>query len=175
MWLDREEEGRVVFLLFSYYTWKVWEWFALSFALVIVPILIHTCWIHTFSCASWERTVLSNIRVDSNWVPPVCISVDRTIHGKFEFTLHAHSRSFANIIVLCRLGSVPVVFLFNYYRERTELKWKSYMIRVLPKRNRRDFQTFYICPRSPVGSAQWDWGIRMSTFFIFLRISLIML
>ncbi len=52
MWLDREEEDRVVFLLFSYYTWKVREWFALSFALVIVPILTHTCWIRAFSCAS---------------------------------------------------------------------------------------------------------------------------
>ncbi len=75
MWLDREEEDRVVFLLFSYYTWKVREWFALSFALVIIPIFTHTWWIRTFSCASRERTVLNNIHVDSNWVPPMRTSV----------------------------------------------------------------------------------------------------
>ncbi len=71
-----------------------------------------------------------------------------------------------------RLGSVHVIFLSYYYRERTELKWKIYMIHALPKRNRRDFQTFYIRPRSEVDSAQWDWGIINkiihTTFFIFL-------
>ncbi len=43
---------------------------------------------------------------------------------KLEFTSHAHSWSFSNIIVLCRLGSIHVVFLSYYYWERTELKWK---------------------------------------------------
>ncbi len=33
------------------------------------------------------------------------------------------------------------------------------MIRVLPNRNGREFQTFYIRARSGTYSAQWDWGI----------------
>ncbi len=45
------------------------------------------------------------------------------IREKFEFTSHTHLWSFANIIVICQLGSVHVVFLSlsYYYRERTEL------------------------------------------------------
>ncbi len=77
----------------------------------------------------------------------------------FKFTLHAHSWSFANIIVLCRLGSIHVIFLSYYYRQRTELKWNIYIIHALPKRNWREFQTFYIRPRSGTDLAQWDWGI----------------
>ncbi len=34
------------------------------------------------------------------------------------------------------------------------------MIRVLPNRNEREFQTFYIRARSSTDSAQFDWGIR---------------
>ncbi len=90
------------------------------------------------------------------------------IREKFEFTSHAHSWSFANIIILCRLGSVHVVFLSYYYRERTKLKWKIYMIRALPNRNWREFQTFNISPRSGTDSAQWDWGIRHSQYLIVL-------
>ncbi len=82
------------------------------------------------------------------------------IRKKFEFTSHAHSWSFANVIILCRLGWVHVVFLSYYYRERIELKWKNYMIYALPNRNWHEFQTFYIRPRSGTDSAQWDWGIR---------------
>ncbi len=57
MWLDRKEENWVVFLLFSCYMQKLWEWFALLFALLVIPILAHTCWVHTFSCLSRERTI----------------------------------------------------------------------------------------------------------------------
>ncbi len=57
MWFDREEENWVVFLLFSCYMWKLREWFALLFTLLVVPILAHTCWVRTFSCLFWERTV----------------------------------------------------------------------------------------------------------------------
>ncbi len=56
MWLDWEVENRVV-LLFSCYTQKLREWFTLLFALLVVPILAHTCWVRTFSCLSRERTV----------------------------------------------------------------------------------------------------------------------
>ncbi len=34
-----------------------------------------------------------------------------------------------------------------------------YMIRVLPNRNEREFQTFYIRAHSSRDSEQWDWGI----------------
>ncbi len=88
---------------------------------------------------------------------------------KFEFTLHAHSWSFANIIVLCRLGSIHVVFLSYYYQERTKLKWKIYMIRALPNRNWCEFQTFYIRPRSSTDSAQWDWGIIYYTVLLLIN------
>ncbi len=57
MWHDREEDNRVIFLLFSCYTRKHREWFALLFALLVVPILAHTCWVRIFSCLSRERTV----------------------------------------------------------------------------------------------------------------------
>ncbi len=33
------------------------------------------------------------------------------------------------------------------------------MIRALPNRNGREFQTIYIRARSGTDSAQWDWGI----------------
>ncbi len=38
------------------------------------------------------------------------------------------------------------------------------MIRTIPKRNGREFQTFYIRPRSGVDSAQWNWGIILSVW-----------
>ncbi len=88
---------------------------------------------------------------------------------KFEFTLHAHSWSFTNIIVLCRLGSIHVVFLSYYYREITELKWNIYMIRPFPKRNWHEFQTSYIRPHSGVDSAQWDRGISRHLLFWHFR------
>ncbi len=47
---------------------------------------------------------------------------------KFEFTWHSHSWSFANVIVLCWLGAIHVIFLSYYHRERTKFKWKIYMI-----------------------------------------------
>ncbi len=34
------------------------------------------------------------------------------------------------------------------------------MIPALPNMNWREFQNFYIRPRSGTDSAQWDWGIR---------------
>ncbi len=33
------------------------------------------------------------------------------------------------------------------------------MIRAIPNRNGREFETFYIRPRSGVDSAQWNWCI----------------
>ncbi len=144
MWIDREEENRVVFLLFSCYMWKLQELFALLLTLLVVPILIDTCWVCTFSCLSWERTVhYMIVLIPTVFLPYALVSKCYLvtifficiIHEKFEFTLHAHSLSFANIIVLCRLGSVHVIFLSYYYRERTELKWKNCMIYPLPNKN----------------------------------------
>ncbi len=40
------------------------------------------------------------------------------------------------------------------------------MIRALPNRNGREFQTFYIRARSGTDSAQWDWGIRKRNILI---------
>ncbi len=168
MWLDREEENRVVFLLFLCYTWKLREWFALLFALLVIPILAHTCWVRTFSCLSRERTVhYTIVLIPTVFLPYALVSncylamifFIRIICEKFEFTSHARSWSFANIIVLCRLGSIHVVFLSYYYRERTKLKWKMYMIRPFPIKNWHKFQNVHIHPRSAVDSAQWDWGI----------------
>ncbi len=108
----------------------------------------HTCWVCTFSCLSRERAVHYMIVL----IPIV-----------FPYTLVSncyHSWSFANIIVLCRLGSVHVVFLSYYYRERTKLICKMFMIRSFPNKNWCEFQNFHIRPRSAVDSAQWDWGIR---------------
>ncbi len=133
MWLDREEEKRVVFLLFSCYTRKLREWFTLLFALLVIPILAHTCWIRTFSRLSRESTVhYTIVLIPTVFLPYVLVSncylvtifFIRIIHEKFEFTSHADSWSFANIIILCRLGSVHVVFSSYYYRERTKLKEK---------------------------------------------------
>ncbi len=151
MWLDREEENRVIFLLFSCYTRKLREWFALLFALLVIPILAHTCWVRTFSCLSRERIVHYTIML----IPTVFLSYAlvsncylvmiffiRIIGEKFEFTLHADSWSFANIIILCRLGSVHVVFLSYYYQERTEFKWNIYMIRPSPTRIGTNFKMF---------------------------------
>ncbi len=179
MWLNREEENWVVFLLFSCYTWKLRELFALLFALLVIPILAHTCWVRTFSCLFRERTVHYTIALIPTVFLPyalvsncylVTIFFIPIIREKFTFTLHAHLWSFANIIVLCQLGSVHVVFLSYYYRERTELKWKICMIRPFPNRNWREFQTSYIRPRSGVDSAQWDWVItKYSHSFISLH------
>ncbi len=57
MWLNREDENRVVFLLFPCYMRKLREWFTLLFTLLVISILAHTCWVYTFSCLSQERTV----------------------------------------------------------------------------------------------------------------------
>ncbi len=162
MWLDREEENQVVFFLFLYYTRKLQEWFTLFFALLVIPILARTCWVRTFSCLSWERTIQYTIV----WIPAVflpyalvsnCYLVMsffiRIICEKFKFTSHALSCSFTNIIVHCQLGSVHVIFLSYYYWERTELNWKMYMIR--PSL----LIYFYIRPCSAVDSALWDLGI----------------
>ncbi len=115
MWLNREEENRVVLLLFFCYTWKFREWFALLFALLVIPILAHTCWVRTFLCLSREITIHYTIGLIPNVFLPytqvsncylVTIFFIPIIREKFEFTLHAHSWSFGNIIVLCRLSSV---------------------------------------------------------------------
>ncbi len=149
MWLDREEENRVVFLLFSCYTQKLREWFALLFTLLVVPILAHTCWVRTFSCLSRERTVhYTIVLIPTVFLPYALVSncylvmifFIRIILEKFEFTSHTYSWSFANIIILCQLGSVHVVFLSYYYREKNELKWKIYMIRPFPNKNWQEFQ-----------------------------------
>ncbi len=50
-------------------------------------------------------------------------------------------------------------YMSYYYRERTDFKWKIYMIAALPNRNGRELQTVYIRARSGTDSAQWDWGI----------------
>ncbi len=142
MWLDREEENSVVFLLFPYYMQKIREWFALLLSLLVEPILAHTCWVCTFSCLSRERTVhYTIVLIPTVFLPYALVSncylvtifFIRIIHKKFEFTSHAHSWSFANIIVVCQLGSVHVIFLSYYYQERTELKLKNYMISSLPQ------------------------------------------
>ncbi len=57
IWLDREEENQVIFLLFSCYTRTIREWFALLFALLVISILAHTCWVRLFSCLSWEIAI----------------------------------------------------------------------------------------------------------------------
>ncbi len=165
MWIDREVENRVVFLLFSCYTWKFREWFALLFALLVIHILAHTCWVSTFSCLSWERTVhYTIVLIPTVFLPYSLLSNSYLVTiffipiklEKFELTSDTHSWSFTNIIILCRLGSIHVVFLSYYYRERTELKWKIYMIHPFPNRNWSEFPTSYIRPRSGVDS---DWGI----------------
>ncbi len=157
MWLDREVEHWVVFLLFSCYTWMFWEWFALLFALLVITILAHTCWVHTFSYLSRERTIHYTIMLIPTVFLPytllsncylVTIFFIHIIHEKFEFTLHAHSWSFANVIVVCRLGSVHVIFLSYYYWERIKLKWKIYMIHSFPNKNWREFQIVYNHPHS---------------------------
>ncbi len=131
MWLDREEENRVFFLVFLCYTRKLREWFALLFALLVIPILAHTCWVRTFSCLSRERTVHYTIMLIptvfllyalvSNYYL-VMIFFIHIIREKFKLTSHSHSWSFANIIILCQLDSVHVVFLSYYYWERTKFK-----------------------------------------------------
>ncbi len=151
MWHDRGEENRVVFLLFSCFLRKLREWFALLFTLLVVPILGHNCWVHTFSCLSQERTIQYIIvLIPTVFLPYALVSncylvmifFICIISEKFEFTSNAHSWSFANVIVLCRLGSVHVVFLSYYYRERIKLKWKIYMIHRYPNKNWRKFQNF---------------------------------
>ncbi len=168
MWLDREEENWIVFLLFSFYTRKLREWFALLFALLVVPILPHTCWVHTSSCLSRERTILYTIMLIPTVFLPYALASNyylvtiffiHIIHEKFEFTSHAHLWSFVNMIILCRLGSVYVVFLSYYYQERTELNWKIYMICLFLNKNWCEFQIFYIRPHSAADSAQWDLDI----------------
>ncbi len=169
MWL---EENRVVFLLFSCYMQKLGEWFALLFALLVIPILAHTCRVRTFSCLSRERTVHYTIMLIATVFLPyalvsncylVMIFFIHIIREKFEFTSHSHSWSFANIIILCRLSSVHIVFLSYYYRERTKFKWKMYMIRPFPNKNWPEFHNFHIHPCSAVDSAQWDWVINMTS------------
>ncbi len=107
MWLDREEENQVVLLLFSCYTRKLQEWFALLLTLLVVHILAHTCWVHTFSCLSRERTVhYIIVLIPTVFLPYslvsncylVMIFFIRIIREKFEFTSHNHAWSFANII-----------------------------------------------------------------------------
>ncbi len=114
-------EKKTTMYLFSCYMQKLREWFALLFTLLVVPILAHTCWVCTFSCLSWERTVHYTIMLIPTVFLPytlvsnfylVTIFFIRIICEKFEFTSYTHSWSFTNIIVLCRLGSVHVVF-FN--------------------------------------------------------------
>ncbi len=79
----------------------------------------HTCWVCTFSCLSRESTVhytiilITTVFLQYVLVSnccPVTILFIHIIREKFEFTSHAHLWSFTNIIVLCWLGSVHVVF-----------------------------------------------------------------
>ncbi len=123
MWLDREKENRVVFLLFSCYMWKLWEWFTV----VRIVSHTHTCWVRTFSCLFWERAVHSTIvLIPTEFLLYVLVSncylvtifFIPIICEKFEFTLHTHLWSFANIIVLCRLGSILII-PFIYPHQRT--------------------------------------------------------
>ncbi len=168
MWLDREEENRVVFLLFLCYMQKLREWFALLFALLVIPILAHTYWVSTFSCLSRKRTVhYMIVLIPTVFLPYTLVSncylvmifCIHIIREKLEFTSHTHWWSFANIIVLWWLGSIHVVFLSYYYQERTELIWNIYMIRPFPNKNWCEFQKFYICSCSAADLAQWDLGI----------------
>ncbi len=78
----------------------------LSFALVVVPILAHTCWVCTFLCLSRERTIYNTIMlIPTVFLPYALVSncylatlfFIRIIREKFEFTSHADSRSFAKI------------------------------------------------------------------------------
>ncbi len=53
-----------------------------------------------------------------------------------------------------------------YYLTTIEKKTspnKKVLIRTPLNRNEREFQTFYIRPRSGTDSEQWDWGITYST------------
>ncbi len=74
MWLDREEENRVIFLLFSCYTRKLREWFAV----IRIVSRTHTCsyllGTHIFVFTARKNHTLYD-RVDSNCVPPACSSV----------------------------------------------------------------------------------------------------
>ncbi len=165
MFLDREEENRVVFILFSCYTRKVQEWFALSFTLLVIPLLAHTYWVHTFLFLSQERTVhYTIVLIPTVFLPYALVSncylvmifFIRNICNNFKFTSHSHSWSFANIIVLCWLGSILVIFLSYHYRERTKLKWKFFMIPPFPNKNWHELQNVYIRPCSALDSAQQD-------------------
>ncbi len=140
MWLDREEENWVVFLLFSCYMQKLREWFTLLFALLVVPILAHTYWVHTFSCLSREKTIHYTIVL----IPTVfllyalvsnCYLVTIFfIHIICEkFTSHARSWSFANIIILCQLGSVHVVFFILLLSRKNRAQMKNLHDSSLPQ------------------------------------------
>ncbi len=105
MWLDKEEENQVVFLLLSCYTWKRREWLALLFALLVVPILAHTCCVCTFSCLSRERTIhYTIVLIPTVFYPYMLVSncylvmifFIPIICEKFKFTSDTHSWSFAN-------------------------------------------------------------------------------
>ncbi len=175
MWLDRGEENRVVFLLFSCYMRKLRVWFALLFALLVIPTHAHTCWVHTFSSLSWERTVhYMIVLIPTVFLPYALVSNCYLVMiffifilyvKKFEFTLHAHSLSFANIIILFRLGTIHVVFLSYCYWERTKLKWKMYMIHPVPNKNWSEFQNFHIHPHSAVDSVRLGHYVLYSRHF----------
>ncbi len=159
MWLDREE-NRVVFLLFSCYTQKLWEWFALLFALLVVPILAHTCWTRTFSCLSWERTVhYMIVLIPTVFLPYalvyICYLVTiffiRIILEKFELTSQAHSWLFANIIVLCWLGSVHVYFYLTIIEKEPSSNEKCTWLVPSPTRIDTNFK-FFILRSSTFGS-----------------------
>ncbi len=99
----------------------LWEWFALLFALIVIPILAHTCWVSTFSCLSWERTVhYMIVLIPTVFLPYVLVSncylemifYIRIICEKFEFTLHAQSWSFPNIT--CTLSTWPLQLDLNH-------------------------------------------------------------
>ncbi len=102
-----EKKNRVIFLLFlpySCYMRKLLEGFTLLFALLVIPILAHTCWGRTF--LSRERTVhYTIVLIPTVLIPYVLVSnyylvaifFIRIIHEKFKFTSHAHSWSFTNI------------------------------------------------------------------------------
>ncbi len=78
----------------------------------VIHIVCHThiCWVRTFSCLSRERTIhYTIVLIPTVFLPYALVSncylvtifFIHIIREKFEFISHAHSWSFANIIVLC--------------------------------------------------------------------------
>ncbi len=102
----------------------------------------HTCWVNSFSGLSRERTIhymivlivtvfLIYALVSNCYL--VMIFFIRIIRKMFEFTLHTHSWSFTNIIVLCRLGSVHVIFFILLLSRKNRVQKKNINDSSLPQ------------------------------------------